>query len=887
MYHMCEFLTALIIFSGVTGKIQGVVRDAETNEPLPYVSVMIVNTEIGTSTDEKGRFFILHVLPGKYALEISSVGYQPLFLEEVTVVIDQTVRISVALVPAPIEIEPIIVRYERPIVTKDMTSATYTLPRSEIDILPFDFAVDLIGFQPGVVRLDTSLHVRGGRATEVNYLIDNVSIIDPQTGDPAIAMSKGIIDEIIFLPSGFDVEYGRAMSGVINVITERPAEEIGLKVRAKTEKIMPFYYDFGYQNLQATIYLPGSDHARGFVAADIMHTDDWNPKLFLLPHKERDDYSIYGKYVLSPSGKFAVTLSTVWSRSQFNRYNTLFKYHLDHWRSDMRHGDIQACNIDVLPDTKKHIRITLSRLYTQRMYGVRLPQPYGLLDNFAFVDYESLLYPRGGSDNPFGIDNNLVYCAGDYPEFQDKRTRVLKAHVKMTFQVHPYHELRLGGEYTHNDLNNFTFMLLDSLQSASDPYHYTPVEYAVYIQDNIDYRGLYAKVGCRYDYLNIDIANVEPKQIISPRFGFSFNVTEKFLFRTNVGRYVQPPLFDRIYRYHNLLPSLIIDFMLNSFLRFRNDLGQPAEFPDEQKMAEYFYLMNYLHPLSYLHPLRGNPELEPERTISYEIGLQGEIREGVQSTFNAFYKDVTDLIGMKYIQAVPRSYVSYFNIEFANVRGIETIIEYYRRPFSGKVSYTLSWVQGGSYYEEVPDSLSGIQDAPVKPQLREYYLDFDQRHRVFVQGAVALPWASTMYIFGHIGQGFPYTPPGPEGQYEERNILRLPFQRQIDCALTKTIRGQSSTFMFIAEIINVLDLRYQIAPHMPVGSIDSIVPDDFRDYTEITDRLYSPAADLNHDGLITPREDYIAYRDLLLDTDDWVNAYTAPRRARVGIMVRW
>lgn len=883
---MCALLLAISIFSGVTGKIQGIVLDAETNEPLPFASVIITGTETGTSTDEDGNFYILHVLPGTYILEISSIGYQPLYVENVMVVIEQTARISVALVPTPIQIEPVTVRYERPVVTKDMTSATYVLPRSEIDILPVDYTTDVIAFQPGVATLDTTLHVRGGRATEVNYLIDNVSIIDPQTGDPAIVMSKGIIDEVIFLPSGFDVEYGRAMSGIINVITEKPADKIGIKVRAKTEEIMPFYYDFGYQNIQASLYLPVSDRVRGFVAADIMHTDDWNPRLYILPHKERDDYSIYGKYVFTPSGKLLMTVSTAWSRSQFGRYNTLFKYNLDHWRSDMRKGNLQACNIDYLPDTKKHFRITLSRLYTQRTYGVRLVQPYGIFDDFAFTDYQLLTYPRGSPENPFGITNELVYCVGDYPEFQEKESSILKAHVRTSLQLHPYHELRIGCEYTYNDIMSFTYILLDSLQSASDPYHYTPVEYAVYVQDNIDYRGLYAKIGCRYDYLNIDIANIEPKRLISPRFGFSFNVTEKFLFRANVGRYVQPPLFDHIYRYHNLLPSFIIDFMLNSFLRFRHDLGQPAEFPDEQKMAEYFYMMNYLHPLSYLHPLRGNPELEPERTISYEMGLQGEIRKGVRTTFNAFYKDVSDLIGMKYIEAVPRSYVSYFNIEFANVRGLETIIEFHRQPLSGRLSYTLSWVQGGSYYEEVPDSLAGIHDAPPKPVLREYFLDFDQRHRVFLQGAVALPWTSTMYIFGYIGQGFPYTPPGPEGQYEERNILRLPFQRQIDCAITKTITHRKYKIVFIAEIINVLDIRYEIAPHMPAGSIDSIVPDDFQNYTELSHRNYTPAADLNHDGVITPREEYVAYRGLLLETDDWVNAYTAPRRARIGIMVR-
>jgi len=54
-------------------------------------------------------------------------------------------------------------------------------------------------------------------------------------------------------------------------------------------------------------------------------------------------------------------------------------------------------------------------------------------------------------------------------------------------------------------------------------------------------------------------------------------------------------------------------------------------------------------------------------------------------------------------------------------------------------------------------------------------------------------------------------------------------------------------------------------------------------YIDLHSGYYGPPADLNHDGLITPEEEYLAYREFVKSTDDWVKAYTAPRRARIGI----
>src|SRR4030042_106157 len=223
------YLLILCLINGTTGKVQGTVRDQATKESIVGANIEILGTELGTASDENGDFFILSVPRGRYTIEISYIGYQSKRVENAVVEIDQTIRLNITLTQTTIEMPPITVTSEIPQVKKDMVGTTYILRSTEITTLPIDYAIEMIAFQPAVTRTDTGIHVRGGRSSEVQYMIDNVSIIDPQTGDLAIAISKGVIDEVIFLPGGFDVEYGRAMSGVINVITAFPKDNIELK----------------------------------------------------------------------------------------------------------------------------------------------------------------------------------------------------------------------------------------------------------------------------------------------------------------------------------------------------------------------------------------------------------------------------------------------------------------------------------------------------------------------------------------------------------------------------------------------------------------------------------------------------------------------------------
>jgi hypothetical protein len=642
------------------------------------------------------------------------------------------------------------------------------------------------------------------------------------------------------------------MSGVVNVITQNPAGKFKAEASGKSERIMPLYYDFGYENAQASMHLPEFLNSKAFVSLDMMHTDDWQPRLVLLPHKQRDDYALYGKWVMAPSGKLRMSLSGAQSHSQFDLYHGYhWRMHLERFRSDLKKGNMQAINLNYLPDSRKLFNLTLSRLYSRYVYGVRLYKDYGLFEDFEFKHYHDLEFfiGAGSINNPFGVRRAYVPYDADYYEYRDRSSQVLKANASTVLDIHEYHEIKGGLEYTYNIFDNFTYWVSnDTLNPIVDIWNYKPEEVSVYLQDNIDYKGLYAKIGCRYDYYSSKIPGMSQKSVISPRLGFSFLVTEKFLFRANVGRYTQPPLYDCMYRYYLQLP-----------------------YPDW-----VWYYMKIL----------GNPNLAPEKTTSYEVGCQGAIRKNMSITCNAFYKDITGLIGTRAMENEAHIYWSYFNVEYGSAKGIETILDYSSPIFTGKISYTLSWAKGtSSYAAEVHDDY--WQDTMYSPSADEYDLDFDQRHRFLAQGTFSLPMAVKLHLFGYVGFGFPYAEPNTENKVS--NAPRSELQKQIDCIVTAPIRIGRFTVSALAEILNVLDIRYQKTPFSSIYMYRPPLASELDDYMTLDAPYYHPAVDFNHDGIITPREEYTAHQDMwkFYNTQAWINVNSAPRRARVGITLNF
>ena len=79
-------ILSFIIFASLslaqtTGKISGIVKDADTNEPLIAANVIVQGTAFGAATDLDGSYYIINIKPGTYTLVVDMIGYKKLRLE--------------------------------------------------------------------------------------------------------------------------------------------------------------------------------------------------------------------------------------------------------------------------------------------------------------------------------------------------------------------------------------------------------------------------------------------------------------------------------------------------------------------------------------------------------------------------------------------------------------------------------------------------------------------------------------------------------------------------------------------------------------------------------------------------------------------------------------
>lgn len=217
------------VWAGTTGKIAGVVQDAETGEPLPGVNITLEGTTMGAATDGAGRYVVLFVPPGTYTLRASMIGYSPMRVENVRVSIDLTTEINFKLRSTVLELgEAVTVIAERPMVVKDLTASTSVMGSEEIKALPVTEVHEALALTAGLVRdAGGGLHIRGGRSGEISYWIDGVPVTDVYDGGTVVDVNKNMVQELQVVSGAFNAEYGQAMSGIVNISTKEGGNTFG------------------------------------------------------------------------------------------------------------------------------------------------------------------------------------------------------------------------------------------------------------------------------------------------------------------------------------------------------------------------------------------------------------------------------------------------------------------------------------------------------------------------------------------------------------------------------------------------------------------------------------------------------------------------------------
>lgn len=204
--------------SAITGKIVGRVLDT-AGEPLPGATVHIEGRQLGATTDPDGRYFILQVPPGSFVVEAGLVGYRSVRQQDVVVNLDRTTEVNFELSESAIEVEPVIVVAQRPIVQQDVTSTQLSITTKAAQEIPVNTLLDAIGFQAGIdIQNRTTISVRGSTPDQVSFQVDGFEQTNPLENRSYTSMNQALVQEVQVLTGAFTAEYF-SRAAVINVVT--------------------------------------------------------------------------------------------------------------------------------------------------------------------------------------------------------------------------------------------------------------------------------------------------------------------------------------------------------------------------------------------------------------------------------------------------------------------------------------------------------------------------------------------------------------------------------------------------------------------------------------------------------------------------------------------
>ena len=96
-----------------TGSIKGRVYNEINNESIPFANIVLDSTQIGTTSDENGRFEIDNIKPGIYNLTCSFVGFKTSYIYEISIGSASTTDINIALEEESALLDQVIIQTNR------------------------------------------------------------------------------------------------------------------------------------------------------------------------------------------------------------------------------------------------------------------------------------------------------------------------------------------------------------------------------------------------------------------------------------------------------------------------------------------------------------------------------------------------------------------------------------------------------------------------------------------------------------------------------------------------------------------------------------------------------------------------------------------------------
>lgn len=272
---MRKIILISLILAGFSASLQaqqatlkGRVTDGQSNEPLPFVNVVVVGTTNGAVTDDNGDFQINGLKPGFVRVQASFIGYHTALSPEIEVKNAKVASVEIRMEKRDTQLEEVKVTASPYRKTEESPVSLKTIGIGEIEKSPGvnrDISKVIQSFA-GVLSSPSfrnDIIIRGGGPSESRFYLDGVEVpninhfaTQGASGGAVGILNADLIREVNYYSGAFPSNRGNALSGVF---------EFG-QVDGNTDKLK-FKGSLGASEVSATVDGPLSDKTTFIVSA--------------------------------------------------------------------------------------------------------------------------------------------------------------------------------------------------------------------------------------------------------------------------------------------------------------------------------------------------------------------------------------------------------------------------------------------------------------------------------------------------------------------------------------------------------------------------------------------------------------------------------------------
>lgn len=810
------FLSAWSFAQG--GKLYGTVTDSQTGEPLFNAGVTIIGTYFGQVTPFSGKYEFKNVPAGDYSIKVQLLGYGTKQINGVTITEGNEKELNIALSPSTEALQTVTVIGQKSQVDLEKAGSEITIRKEDIAQLNVRDVQEVVAMQAGVTKTQDGLQIRGARVYETEYIVDGISAQDPLAGTGfGVNVSSSSVQSLDVITGGASAEFGGGSSGVISTKIREAGDRFEISGRYQTDHLYdpnaPTSFNTDIVELSMGFPIPGTHNKLTmFNSATMNLTDEYFPNQAkqlnssLFPNhsetwapRQTNAWTHTFKMSWKPWQGTKITLTNQHSLNINQNTRSLqivgfgsiltpgYQYErsnfLDNATTYTHHSNLTALNLNQVLTTHWGLNVSVGRLFTNlRADANGRPFRYATVDQILDED-NIITYPVGvfNPGDPSGIyyvrpGDGLVNNGGITPTWHDHYAQEYTLRAKANWiPESEVHRVSMGLEAIMNEyqwvdvtrpwvgapiiINDSLTTPSVSIGSSNDIWKVNPVRGGLFIEDKITYKGIIATLGLR------------------------MNIWAPGKFADDAVNDANAPVIDQVRDDYNgktfgmfglrwkarLLPRINVSFPVtaNNVLYF--NYGHSMRLPHPRFM--YAGLDPVYQDRSFLSFL-GNPDLDPEVNVSYEIGYKSAINKNLALTFAAYNNNRFDYIVSRRVivedqTGRPVTKTMYINQDYAKVVGVE-IGAHFRigKHFKtfGNIAYQVSRGKSNSAKES---SLQIEQNGEVA-LTREQYLAWDRPWNVnlgfvFAPDSTWKPWninlkgLEAFLQFGYTS-GYRYTP---------------------------------------------------------------------------------------------------------------------------------